>query len=326
MDMSSDESDFYGDEETVAGLESRVTSFDVNQWWKETNAVYLNQGIKKEIPNNPKLHNPYARVPYAWQLTETIDEFLTRLPPKTTKGDDDLPWIFICNPYIQRKDRAAAQNQLSRGNEDEAPEEEDSHLDTLIEGGTERLQILGDFMEGIKKTRKAQAVQTREVNQEKRNAVQDILRLANACKIRSGKASKHHISFLLQAPKEVNEVWRIIAKATANNELGIAAKVARWNPERDPTGREDRIVCVYTADFSDTGDVARVLRRLRELRVVEAKGRPIYYKPDAFTYIGIAYGNPWDIKASIYSSMDTLANSHSPRSRLALAGRDHKLA
>jgi hypothetical protein len=26
---------------------------------------------------------------------------------------------------------------------------------------------------------------------------------------------------------------------------------------------------------------------------------------DAFTYIGIASGNPWGVRASIYSSMDT---------------------
>lgn len=80
-------------------------------------------------------------------------------------------------------------------------------------------------------------------------------------------------------PKDVNEVWNVIARATANNELGIAAKVAPWNPYTDPTGRKDRIVCVYTADFSDMADVTRVLRRLRELKLVEAIRRPIYYKP-----------------------------------------------
>lgn len=74
----------------------------------------------------------------------------------------------------------------------------------------------------------------------------------------------------------MNEVWAIIARATANNELGIAAKVA---PRQDATGRKDRMIAVYTADFNDVTDVMRVLRRLRELKVVEAMGRPIYYKP-----------------------------------------------
>ena len=82
-------------------------------------------------------------------------------------------------------------------------------------------------------------------------------------------------------PAEVNEVWEIVAKATANNELGIAAKVAPKPEEEDP--RRDRLICVYTSDFKDKADVGRVLQKLRELRLVEARGRPIYYKPGKLT-------------------------------------------
>ncbi|KAF9873606.1 hypothetical protein CkaCkLH20_09065 [Colletotrichum karsti] len=295
--MDSDESDFYGDEETVAGLEARVNSFNVAQWWEETNAVHLNRRVKTEPVDSKRLHNPYAGVPYAWQLTETVDAFLDRLPPETTEGSEEIPWIFICNPYIPRKDRLSAQNQFSKGNEDEAPEEEGSQLDTLIEGGTERLNILRHFTNDIQRTPTSKAARRADINDEKKQAVQDILALAHACKVKAGKW------MIFCPPREVNEVWRIIARATANNELGIAAKVA---PRQDATGKKDRIIAVYTADFSDMADVTRVLRRLRELKVVESTGRPIYYKPDAFTYIGIAHGNHWDIKASIYSSLDVL--------------------
>lgn len=76
-------------------------------------------------------------------------------------------------------------------------------------------------------------------------------------------------------------MWEIVAKATANNELGIAAKVLPRSPLEDP--RKDRILCVYTADFRDKTDVGRVLQTLRELRLVEARGRPIYYKPGKLT-------------------------------------------
>lgn len=72
-------------------------------------------------------------------------------------------------------------------------------------------------------------------------------------------------------------MWELVAKATANNELGIAAKVAPRSPFEDQ--RKDRIICVYTADFNDKADVGRVLQRLRELRLVETKGRLVYYKP-----------------------------------------------
>ena len=57
-----------------------------------------------------------------------------------------------------------------------------------------------------------------------------------------------------------------MAKATASNQLGIAAKVAPRSQVDDP--RKDRIVCVYTADFADKKDVGRVLQKLRELRLV----------------------------------------------------------
>lgn len=75
---------------------------------------------------------------------------------------------------------------------------------------------------------------------------------------------------------EVNEVWEIIAKATANNELGIGAKVA---PRSTVDKRTDRLICVYTADFSDIKDVKRIAERLKQLGLVQAKGRPLYYKP-----------------------------------------------
>ncbi|KAK1638960.1 hypothetical protein BDP81DRAFT_194092 [Colletotrichum phormii] len=261
----------------------------------------MDRKVKKEPLDSTKLHNPYAGVPYAWQLTETVNAFLDRLPPETTEHSEQLPWIFVCNPYIRRKDRFNAQNQRSRGNEDEAPEEEGSRLDTLIEGGSERLEILLNYKQGLEKTNKSKALQAKLLRQEQEDTTRDIMGLAHMCKIKAGKW------MLFCQPKDVNEVWSVIARATANNELGIAAKVAPWNPYTDPTGRKDRIVCVYTADFSDMADVTRVLRRLRELKLVEAMGRPIYYKPDAFTYLGIAHGNHWGLKASIYGSRDMLS-------------------
>lgn len=109
---------------------------------------------------------------------------------------------------------------------------------------------------------------------------------------------------LFCSPAEVNDVWEIVAKATANNELGIAAKVAPKPVEED--SRKDRIICVYTSDFANKADVGRVLQRLRELRLVEPRSRAIYYKPDAYTYVGISFGNPWGMKASLYSSSDVL--------------------
>lgn len=78
-------------------------------------------------------------------------------------------------------------------------------------------------------------------------------------------------------PGNVDAVWAIVARATANDELGIAAKVAPF-PEEGLQKRE-RLICIYTKDFRDRRDVGRVLRRLRELRLVESRGKILYYKP-----------------------------------------------
>jgi hypothetical protein len=82
---------------------------------------------------------------------------------------------------------------------------------------------------------------------------------------------------LFCTPHEVNEVWAAVAKATAANELGIAAKVAPRMLDEDR--RKDRLICVYTSDFRDRTEVGRVLRKLRQLGLVEGNGRHIYYKP-----------------------------------------------
>ncbi|SCO81827.1 uncharacterized protein FRV6_06040 [Fusarium oxysporum] len=293
----SDDSDFYGDDDMVVNLNNRLQRFDVQSWMLEQQ-----QSPGRPIPDKSivaetsHLHNPYAGVNYAWQLTETVDQFLARLPPRTTDITENTPWIFICNPYIPRVEKSMGQNQLSKGNEDEAPEEEGSKTALVMEGGLERLELLSKFKDGLKKTNKVLATQERDVRKEIKKASDDILHLAHAAKVRAGKW------MLFCTPAEVNDVWEIVAKATAKNELGIAAKVAPRPADED--SRKDRLICVYTTDFADKADVGRVLQKLRELRLVEARGRPIYYKPYAYTYIGISSGNPWGLKASIYKSSD----------------------
>lgn len=82
---------------------------------------------------------------------------------------------------------------------------------------------------------------------------------------------------LFVEPALVNEVWERVAQATVRNELGIAAKVA---PRAERGSARERLVCIYTYDFRDRDDVARVLHRLRQLELVRdrASGKHIYYK------------------------------------------------
>jgi hypothetical protein len=95
---------------------------------------------------------------------------------------------------------------------------------------------------------------------------------------------------------EAPRIWGIIAHAVANGRLGIAAKVA-------PEG-ETRLICVYTKDFTNKPDVARVLHELAALDLLKQPNRMIYYKSDAYTALDIARDNKYGLRASLYSSKD----------------------
>lgn len=179
---------FVGDPETVQGLRDRIERFDVDAWVKQH---HQNPGHPRQHARSrghvSNLHNPYAGVDYAWQLTETVDDFLARLPPKTTDQSADVPWIFICNPFIPRISKPDAESQSIRGSENEAPEEEGSQTKWIVEGGMERLHLMTKFMEGMKATGKAPSTVERTITQERKKAVLDILNLAHAGKVRAGK-------------------------------------------------------------------------------------------------------------------------------------------
>lgn len=111
---------------------------------------------------------------------------------------------------------------------------------------------------------------------------------------------------LFPSPSRVNHYWSLIAAGTANGELGHAAKVAT-----DDGSGGARLICVYTEDSGDRGDVRRVLERLVEMGLVGRNGAmgegwAVYYKADAFTYLDVMSGNVWGLKPSLYSSREVL--------------------
>ncbi|KAJ8108926.1 hypothetical protein ONZ43_g6277 [Nemania bipapillata] len=296
--MDSDESEFYGDDDLIKDLEKKVDDFDVNKWWQdhETIETPLTIQARGEPLAITQYHNPYAGHPYAWQLTESINAFLARLPPATTMGAPDCPWIWVCNPYIKRKSKREAGNQQVRGGEDEAPEDERADVATLMKAGEERLQFASSFIDQFRQPGLLNELTIRESKKAGMDAAKDILDLAKGLRVTCGKW------MLFCSVFEVNDVWEIIAKAIIKNELGIAAKVA---PKSNGDQRRERLICVYTADFSDKKDVTRVAQKLKQLGLVKKK--PLYYKPDAYTYLGIASGNRWEIKPSIYDTRSLLS-------------------
>ncbi len=114
-----------------------------------------------------------------------------------------------------------------------------------------------------------QAKLARDQSLARREAVADLAELAGACGVVAGKW------MLFPSPGDVNEVWAKVARATGEGSLGISAKV-----ETRVEAHKARLVCVYTRDWRDKGDVARVLKRLGELELVRpGPGRgQIYYK------------------------------------------------
>lgn len=79
---------------------------------------------------------------------------------------------------------------------------------------------------------------------------------------------------------EINNAWKIIAKAVFNGELGTSAKVSTtWQ------GKERHVICAYTNDYLNIDDVKRVRERLRDLGFKEK----LCYKPDIYTYLSIYY-------------------------------------
>lgn len=142
-------------------------------------------------PSATQLHNPYeGRVDCAKQLAESPEAFLSRLPPSTTDLSLRVPWIYVANPFIPRRPAVTAEQGEE---EQEAPAEAETQLGGFMQGGQERLDLLGQFLRTVEaKTTGGEvpkAAVTRQMNKEREGAVNDILTLARMTKVRTGKVS-----------------------------------------------------------------------------------------------------------------------------------------
>ncbi|KAI4785601.1 hypothetical protein E4T44_14073 [Aureobasidium sp. EXF-8845] len=112
---------------------------------------------------------------------------------------------------------------------------------------------------------------------------------------------------LFPSPADVNRVWRLVAEAVVDGRLGDTAKVAPADPPNPfvPAPKKQTSHLIY---FSDLEDVKRVLEELIELGLAprNASDGAIYYKADAYIYLGLDALNPYGLKASLYSSKDIM--------------------
>jgi hypothetical protein len=249
------------------------------------------ESVNRKLPTEARAHTPMeldtepaANKPYnpwegdemAKQLDETLDAFLARLPPSTTTVTSG-PWIWIANPFSSQR---PLQNDVAgfktTGNE------------LLEEYLNRKVKVQA------KNPGKLPGSITRTLQADRDWLEKSIVDLAKSKGMTNGKW------MLFPYSNMVDETWREVAKATLEGTLGCSAKVAT-----DDGSGSQRLICVYTEDFTDEGDVRRVLDKMQELHLIKGE-QGIYYKCDAYTYLNIMGGNEYKLKASMYSSKEML--------------------
>lgn len=105
-------------------------------------------------------------------------------------ADAYTPWIYACNPFVQRKEKATAGNQKIAGCEDEGPESEDAQTELFEQAGKERLELLKDFLDGTANMGLSGRATTAAIDHARRSAVRDILSLAGQLGVSCGKVRR----------------------------------------------------------------------------------------------------------------------------------------
>lgn len=220
--------------------------------------------------------------PNTWQSSEeSIDDFLRRIPVQEAPVKASGPWLWVRCPKIPRNHHQALKAEKTSWMED--------GFKLLEHFDLQRAKI------AAQNPNQEQAAITRKMAPYRDQLETDLLGLA----VKGGCTTGKWMFF----PKrnDLPRYWRLVATAVAEGQLGMTAKVST-------DFAEENVICVYTYDFSDIEDVIRVLKELVELDLVSSGWKPIYYKCDAYTHLGIQRDNRHGLRASLFSSKDILQN------------------
>ena len=266
--------------------------------------AYAARKVACEDAKTPSsLNNPFEGQPEnAKQLSETVAEFTKRLPPLTSRSELVGDWIWVANPNAKQPKPQDVQKFMDSGM-------------VLLETYKSKRQRLQEELPG-----KHKATITKKLSPDREALKTEINKLASETGVLAGKVCSSltgpyllvmlmSIQWMLRPSLEdLSRVWRCVAEAVTDGRLGPCAKVP---PEgsTDCTAAKDSVVIVYTDDFRKQKDVQRVLRELNNLGLVprEGHGKAIYYKTDAYTYLGIHSENEYNIRASLYTSNEMLS-------------------
>jgi len=223
------------------------------------------------------------------QRSETVEAYISRLPPSRSAFDIHGPWLWV--------------HDATRQSSSVKTFDKEEFMDKAY-------KLLSDFRDLENKTResmpgKAAGTITRKLTPKRKELEQDLRKVAKETACLSGKW------MLFPQVDDVDRVWRAVCEGVDSGKLGPTAKVATNGGEvRNERETHLRLICIYTKDFSDEKDVRRVLDALLEMNLVKLPeddmGNGIYYKCDAYTYLNLGASNDYKIKASIYSSKEML--------------------
>ncbi|CAK1367071.1 UPF0696 protein [Cercospora beticola] len=280
----SDDSSFYGDTDIQAECEEqKQRSLNIACQLpmravtsKRTKAISQETGVvAASTPDRILVSDRWLGRENAWQRDESVDAFLVRKPPVNPLTTTDDGWLWVGSPTLP----------ISQVRDDKSPD-----LISLQQRGSALLEAF----------KRKSELEVRPPNSS--HLERDLRALAIGTGVTYGKW------MLFPGVANLEQYWCTVATATVEGRLGPTSKSAVLNP-----GNSDTLICVYTYDFSDRDDVERVLKALVDVGLCSAEGKPIYYKCDAYTYLGITSKNEYKLRASLYSSRDILCNKKAAR-------------
>lgn len=240
-----------------------LKAYDVEEWWEKWYPIARAETAPPRIMTKDSqgrvLYNPYAGSMVSWQIRETVDAFYERT--RNIHGR----FIRVANPYQPPRWRPARE--------------------TFNKAGEERLRMFSDFIDFYGHGDEAEGKRDLgTIATERAEVMRNLTRLADACELRPGK-------WILEIPHDrFEDAWKKIVEATIKNELGSEACMRRGGIKKTRPNSQGDLVKVYTRDFRDKADAARVLLKLKELGVLES-WKEYYYKSGSFNPLIILLPN-----------------------------------